>query len=148
MLKKIFITLILNLVFILGQAQNVTDSIKIRKTLSEVNVNALRAGKKTPIAFTNISKTKIEKSNLGQDLPYIISFTPSIVTTSDAGAGIGYTGIRIRGSDGSRINVTINGVPLNDAESHGVFWVNMPDLASSLESIQIQRTKQTQQRVS
>ncbi len=138
-MKKIFITLILNTVFILGQAQNVTDSIKIKKTLSEVNINALRAGEKTPIAFTNISKTKIEKSNLGQDLPYIMSFTPSLVTTSDAGAGIGYTGLRIRGSDPTRINVTINGIPLNDSESQGVWWVNMPDFTSSVENIQIQR---------
>jgi iron complex outermembrane receptor protein len=76
---------------------------------------------------------------LGQDLPYLLSFTPSVVSTSDAGAGIGYTGFRVRGSDPTRINVTINGIPLNDSESHGVFWVNMPDFASSIENIQIQR---------
>ncbi|MEM7299053.1 MAG: TonB-dependent receptor, partial [Bacteroidota bacterium] len=77
--------------------------------------------------------------NLGQDLPILLNFTPSLVTTSDAGAGIGYTGLRIRGSDATRINVTINGIPLNDSESHGVFWVNTPDLSSSLNSVQIQR---------
>ena len=115
------------------------DSVTIKKTLEEVNVNAIKADKNTPIAFTNLSKKEIEKSNLGQDLPFLISLTPSIVTTSDAGAGIGYTGFRIRGTDPSRINVTINGIPLNDSESQGVWWVNMPDFASSLENIQIQR---------
>ena len=115
------------------------DSITIKKTLEEVNVNAIKADKNTPIAFTNLTKKEIQKSNLGQDLPFIISLTPSIVTTSDAGAGIGYTGFRIRGTDPSRINVTINGIPLNDSESQGVWWVNMPDFASSLENIQIQR---------
>jgi iron complex outermembrane receptor protein len=107
--------------------------------LNEVNVNALRAGEKTPVAFTNISKAEIEKGNLGQDLPYIISLTPSVVTTSDAGAGVGYTGFRVRGSDPTRINVTVNGIPLNDSESQGGWWVNMPDFSSSIENIQIQR---------
>jgi iron complex outermembrane receptor protein len=116
-----------------------TDSISIKKTLDEVNINAIRAGSKTPIAYTNLSKAEIERSNLGQDLPFLISLTPSIVTTSDAGAGIGYSGFRIRGTDPSRINVTINGVPLNDSESQGIWWVNIPDFASSLENIQIQR---------
>jgi len=115
------------------------DSITIKKTLEEVNVNAIKADKNTPIAFTNLSKKEIQRSNLGQDLPFLISLTPSIVTSSDAGAGIGYTGFRIRGTDPSRINVTINGIPLNDSESQGVWWVNMPDFASSLENIQIQR---------
>ena len=120
-------------------AQNQVDSIQVTKLLNQVNVNALRAGNKTPVAFTNISKAEIEKVNLGQDMPYMISLTPSLVTTSDAGAGIGYTGFRIRGSDPTRINVTINGIPLNDSESQGVWWVNMPDLSSSIENIQIQR---------
>ena len=115
------------------------DSISIKKILDEVSVNAIRAKTNTPIAFTNLNKQQIEKSNLGQDLPFLISSTPSVVTTSDAGAGIGYTGFRIRGTDPSRINVTINGIPLNDSESQGVWWVNMPDFASSLENIQIQR---------
>ena len=115
------------------------DSISIKKMLDEVSVNAIRAKTNTPIAFTNLNKQQIEKSNLGQDLPFLISSTPSVVTTSDAGAGIGYTGFRIRGTDPSRINVTINGIPLNDSESQGVWWVNMPDFASSLENIQIQR---------
>ena len=115
------------------------DSISIKKMLDEVSVNAIRAKTNTPIAFTNLNKQQIEKSNLGQDLPFLISSTPSVVTNSDAGAGIGYTGFRIRGTDPSRINVTINGIPLNDSESQGVWWVNMPDFASSLENIQIQR---------
>ena len=115
------------------------DSITIKKNLAEVNVNAIKASKNTPIAFTNVKKEEIQKSNLGQDLPTLISLTPSIVTTSDAGVGIGYSGFRIRGTDPSRINVTINGIPLNDSESQGVWWVNMPDFASSLDNIQIQR---------
>ena len=133
--KLILITLFIP---ILGFTQK-NDTIKIQKTLNEVNINAIRADKKTPIAFTDIGEADIDKSNLGQDMPYIISLTPSIVQTSDAGAGIGYTGFRLRGSDATRINVTINGIPVNDAESQGVWWVNMPDFASSIENIQIQR---------
>jgi len=111
----------------IGFAQQSTDTIAMQKVLDEVNVNALRAKEKTPFAFTNISKSEIEKGNLGQDLPYLISLTPSVVTTSDAGAGVGYTSFRIRGTDPTRINVTVNGIPLNDPESQGVWWVNMPD---------------------
>lgn len=105
----------------------------------EVIVYATRANEKTPTTYTNFSQKDIENRNLGQDIPFVLNFTPSVVTTSDAGAGIGYTDIRIRGSDATRINVTINGVPVNDSESHGVFWVNMPDIASSLDNIQVQR---------
>lgn len=108
-------------------------------TTGEVFVNALRADDSTPIAYSNISRADIESRNLGQDIPFLVNNTPSVVSTSDAGAGIGYTGITIRGVDAGRINVTLNGIPLNDAESHGVFWVNMPDLASSTQNIQIQR---------
>ena len=107
--------------------------------MDEVQVIATRATKTTPVAFTNVTKEQIKKVNFGKDLPEVLSMTPSVVTTSDAGAGIGYTTMRIRGTDGSRINVTVNGIPINDAESHNVFWVNMPDLLSSLKSIQIQR---------
>lgn len=106
---------------------------------NEVFVNALRVDDASPMAFENISREEIERQNLGQDMPYMISGTPSVTTTSDAGTGIGYTGLRIRGVDQGRINVTVNGIPINDAESHSVFWVNMPDLASSVENIQIQR---------
>lgn len=106
---------------------------------NEVFVKALRVNKATPMAYENVTRDEIESKNLGQDLPYMISSTPSVTTTSDAGAGIGYTSMRIRGVDQKRINVTINGIPVNDAESQGVFWVDMPDLASSVENIQIQR---------
>ncbi len=105
----------------------------------EVVVTATRASDKTPTAFSTVSKTDLEKKNLGQDLPFLLNTTPSVVVTSDAGAGVGYTGIRIRGSDPSRVNVTINGVPVNDAEENGVFWVDLPDFASSIDNIQIQR---------
>jgi iron complex outermembrane receptor protein len=137
-MKKInFLLIILFIPFIFFGQSN--DSISIKKNLNEVSINAIRAKTNTPVSFTNLNKQQIEKSNLGQDLPFLISSTPSVVTTSDAGAGIGYTGFRIRGTDPSRINVTINGIPLNDSESQGVWWVNMPDFASSLENIQIQR---------
>jgi iron complex outermembrane receptor protein len=105
----------------------------------EVIVSALRVGDKTPFAFTNIDKEELVKRNLGHDLPFLLNSTPSTVVTSDAGNGVGYTGIKVRGTDATRINVTVNGIPLNDAESQGVFWVNMPDFASSINSIQIQR---------
>ena len=136
--KKISIVALIICPFI-ALTQEAVDTIKIKKLLNEVSVNALRANKKTPIAFTDISQAEIEKSNLGQDLPYIISLSPSVVTTSDAGAGIGYTGFRVRGSDPTRVNITVNGIPLNDSESQGVWWVNMPDFSSSIENIQIQR---------
>ena len=123
---------------IIGFAQQ-QDTIPMSQLLEEVNVKSTIAGEKTPMAFTNISKKVIEKTNLGQDLPYLISLTPSVVSSSDAGAGIGYTYITIRGTDASRINVTINGIPLNDSESQGVWWVNMPDFTSSVRNIQIQR---------
>ena len=116
-----------------------SDTLIIYPELQEVNINALRATEKTPMSFTNISQEQLEEQNLGQDIPYMLSLTPSVVTTSDAGAGIGYTGFRVRGSDPSRINVTIDGIPLNDAESQGVWWVNMPDFTSSVDDIQIQR---------
>jgi len=92
-----------------------------------------------PVTKTVVKSKDLEKQNLGQDIPQLLNFTPSIVTTSDAGGGVGYTGMRIRGSDPQRINVTINGIPLNDSESHGVFWVNMPDFASTVSDITIQR---------
>jgi len=137
MIKKLFTASWLALSFVaLAQEQ---DSLLIKKQLNEVQVNALRATDITPVSFTNISNEELEQQNLGQDLPYLLSFTPSVVSTSDSGAGVGYTGFRVRGSDHTRINVTINGIPLNDSESHGVFWVNMPDFASSIENIQIQR---------
>ena len=115
------------------------DSLADIFSLEEVTVNALRAQKDTPVPFINISKKDLEKVNLAQDLPTLLKNTPSVLTTSDSGSGIGYSSIRVRGSDQSRVNVTINGVPYNDSESMSVYWVNLPDFASSIESIQIQR---------
>ncbi len=108
-------------------------------TLSPVEVKAVRAGERAPVTKTNISKKEIEKQNLGQDLPFLLNQTPSVVINSDAGTGVGYTGIRIRGTDATRVNVTLNGIPYNDAESQGTFFVDLPDFASSVSSIQIQR---------
>jgi len=129
-----------------------TDSVLLRKDTNfrfslqplplmadEVVVQATRVREGRPAVLTNLAREEIRERNLGQDIPYILSLTPSLVTTSDAGAGMGYTGLRIRGTDITRINVTVNGIPLNDPESQGVFWVNMPDLGSSLESVQVQR---------
>ncbi|WP_300851728.1 TonB-dependent receptor, partial [uncultured Bacteroides sp.] len=107
--------------------------------LQEVEVIATRATAHTPVAYTNLSKEQLKKANTGVDMPYLLTFTPSVLTTSDAGAGIGYTSIRVRGTDATRINVTTNGIPMNDAESHSIFWVNTPDFASSLQDVQIQR---------
>lgn len=118
----------------------VTVILEEKSTMTdEVVVTATRASDKTPIAYTTVGKQTIQKQNFGQDIPYILNWMPSVVTTSDAGAGIGYTGIRVRGSDATRVNVTINGVPYNDSESMGTFWVNIPDIASSSQSIQVQR---------
>ena len=114
------------------------DSLKMYE-LQELQVRSLRATKNTPVAYTDMGKVELQSVNHGQDVPYILSLTPSITTTSDAGNGIGYTSLRVRGTDPSRINITANGVPLNDPESSTVFWVNMGDFASSVQSMQIQR---------
>ena len=114
------------------------DSTKVNQ-LDDVLVSAIRVDSKTPISFSNMDNKEINFRNLGQDIPVLMNFLPSVVTTSDAGNGFGYTGIRVRGSDATRINVTINGIPYNDSEGSGTYWVNMPDFASSLESIQLQR---------
>jgi len=116
----------------------VKDTTKVNQ-LDEVLVSAVRVTKKTPVSFSNLDKKEIKFRNLGQDIPILMNYLPSVVTTSDAGNGVGYTGIRVRGSDATRVNVTINGIPYNDSESHGTYWVNMPDFASSLESLQLQR---------
>jgi len=114
------------------------DSIK-NIPLQEVEIVSVRATDKTPVTYSNLNKETIGSVNFGQDIPFLLLLTPSVIATSDAGTGIGYTGFRIRGTDANRINVTINGIPLNDSESQGVFWVNMPDFASSLEDLQVQR---------
>lgn len=107
--------------------------------LEEVLVSAVRANTDIPVTFTNISKEELEKRNLGQDIPILLKYTPSVISSSDAGAGVGYTYMNIRGSDATRINVTINGIPYNDAESQGTFWVNLGDFTSSTQNLQIQR---------
>ncbi|MFA6278276.1 MAG: TonB-dependent receptor [Pedobacter sp.] len=124
----------------LGSNTTINFSLSAQTFLAdEVVISATRASKNTATTYKNLDKAALEKNNLGQDLPYLLNQTPSIVVSSDAGAGVGYTGIRIRGSDATRINVTINGIPLNDAESQGSYFVNLPDLASSIDNIQIQR---------
>ena len=115
------------------------DSLTSILNLEEVTVSAIKAKNDTPVSFVNLSKENIEKTNLAQDIPILLKNTPSVVTHSDAGAGIGYSSIRIRGSDQTRVNVTINGIPYNDSESMQVYWVDLPDFASSIENIQIQR---------
>lgn len=122
--------------------KNVQLDFELKKSttsLGEVIVSGTRVDQKSPFVQTTITQQELEKNNLGQDIPILLQYSPSMVSTSDAGAGVGYTGFRLRGSDATRINVTINGIPLNDAESQGVYWVNMPDFASSTENIQIQR---------
>ena len=117
-----------------------TDTLQGKKVvLDEVLVQAVRVTKEFPITFSDLDKVELAPRNLGQDIPILMNFMPAVVTTSDAGAGVGYTSIRVRGSDATRVNVTINGVPYNDAESQGTFWVNMPDFASSTQSLQLQR---------
>ena len=135
------ITFLVSLFFflsIIGSFAQVKDTTKVNQ-LDEVLVSAVRATTKTPVSFSNLTKKDIKSRNLGQDIPVLMNYLPSVVTTTDAGNGVGYTGIRVRGSDATRVNVTINGIPYNDSESHGTFWVNMPDFASSVESLQLQR---------
>ena len=122
----------------LAQTTAVQDSIP-EIQLEEVKLAGLRIDEDQPFSFSNVDKEELASRNLGQDLPIMLNYLPGVVTTSDAGAGIGYTGIRVRGSDATRVNVTINGIPYNDAESQGVYWVNMPDFTSSVSSLQIQR---------
>ena len=102
-------------------------------------ITGVRASKRAPLTISNINAQQIQESDQQKDFPFLLNTTPSTVLSSDAGNGVGYTGIRIRGIDPTRVNITINGIPLNDAESQGVYWVNLPDLASSTESVQIQR---------
>ena len=133
--------LFLNVSVLLAQepnAQTVKDSLTMI-SLEEVLLTGIRAKEDIPVTFTNLSRQDLAPRNLGQDIPILLNYLPGVVTTSDAGAGIGYTGIRVRGTDATRVNVTINGIPFNDSESQGTFWVNLPDFASSVEAIQLQR---------
>jgi iron complex outermembrane receptor protein len=119
-----------NISIILTEKAYLTDEVVIQST---------RAGENTPVSYANLSQEEIQEQNFGQDIPYLLTSTPSLVSSSDAGTGIGYTNYRIRGTDLNRINVTLNGIPMNDAESHGVWWVDLPDFAESVDNIQIQR---------
>ena len=134
-MRKIFMMALLGT--ITAQAVEL-DTLKSVE-LQDVQVVATRATRKTPVAFTDMNKEQLKAVNFGQDVPYLLSLTPSVTMTSDAGNGIGYTSLRIRGTDPSRINITANGIPLNDAESAQLYWVNMGDFASSVQSMQIQR---------
>jgi len=140
-MKNIFLFLTLLVLSVSANAQQnqkTQDSTKI-ETLDEVLVKAVRVDADSPITHSNVSKEDLAKRNLGQDVPTLLNFLPSVVTTSDAGAGVGYTGIRIRGISGGSTNITINGIPYNDAESLGTFWVNLQDFSSSIENLQVQR---------
>ena len=136
MKKTVFVLLVFSLS--LSAQESVLDSLEIQN-LEEVIVSSVRVKDNIPIAFNNVSKEEISKRNLGQDIPILLNFLPNVVSTSDAGAGIGYTGIRIRGVNSQSTNVTINGIPYNDAESLGTFWVDLPDFSSSVENLQVQR---------
>ena len=114
------------------------DSLKTHR-LEEVQVTATRASARTPMSFSNLSKAQLQKANLGLDVPYLLLQTPSVVATSEPGIGIGYPYLRVRGVDAAGINILTNGVPLNDSESQGVFWANMPNFSSSIQDAQLQR---------
>ncbi len=138
-MKKLLCTVALSLMLVnLNAQEKIQDTIKTQ-ILDEVLVKSIRVDADSPITHSNVDKEELAKTNLGQDIPVLLNYLPSVVTTSDAGAGIGYTYIRVRGSDASRVNITINGIPYNDSESQGTFWVNMPDFASSIENLQLQR---------
>jgi len=138
-MKKLLISAFLAFPLLTVIAQEKTqDSTKV-EALDEVLVKSVRVEADSPITHSNLDKEDLEKRNLGQDIPYMLNYLPSVVTTSDAGAGVGYTYIRVRGSDASRVNVTLNGIPFNDSESQGTFWVNLPDFTSSVQNLQLQR---------
>ncbi len=139
-MKRLFLLPTFLLIATLGYSQQESDTLrKPVEKLDEVLVQAIRVDADSPVTHSDLSKEDLEKRNLGQDIPFLLNYLPSVVTTSDAGAGVGYTYIRVRGSDASRVNVTLNGIPFNDSESQGSFWVNLPDFASSVENLQLQR---------
>ena len=140
MQKKLFVVLALQLMAsALWAQQEATDSISMRGELEEVIVSSTRFSNKTSLTAKTFTSNQLQQQNTGVNLPYLLTMTPSLVVTSDDGLGVGYTYFRVRGTDQNRINMTVNGVPLNDAESQTVFWVNMTDLASSMNSIEVQR---------
>ena len=136
-MKNIFFLLI-TFSYSINAQEVLKDSTRVQN-LEEVIVSSIRVDDNIPIAYNNLSKDEISDRNLGQDLPILLNFLPNVVTTSDAGAGIGYTGIRIRGINSQSTNVTINGIPYNDAESNLTYWVDLPDFSSSIENLQVQR---------
>ena len=139
-MKKNIYFLLLVIPLTLFSQKKVIDTIQgTKQDLDEVVVESIRVKYSSPISHSNISKAELSLRNLGQDLPILLNFLPSIITTSDAGNGVGYTGIRIRGVSPQSTNITINGIPFNDPESHGTYWVNLPDFSSSIESLQVQR---------
>ena len=119
-MRKFYLAVSVLLAFVTVMAQSTQKKDSLHIMLDEITVSSLRAGEKSAVSYSNVSAEEIEKRNAGQDVPYLLSLTPSFVATSDAGTGIGYTGYRIRGTDANRVNVTVNGVPVNDSESHGV----------------------------
>lgn len=141
MKKAIFSILCCLTLNLSAQIHNLKDSLNLTKEipLEEIVITATKVNESTPVAYSELDKNRLKQLNNGQGIPSLIQQSPSVITTSDTGTGIGYSGFRIRGTDANRINITVNGVPMNDSESHTVFWVNLPDFASSVDNIQIQR---------
>ena len=138
-MKKTFLTAATVVAGLVAVAQPAATDTVPTVALSEVEVLGTRASASTPVAFTNLTGKQLAAENHGLDIPLLLTMTPSVITTSDAGAGVGYTSMRVRGTDATRINITVNDIPMNDAESHSIYWVNTPDFASSVRDIQVQR---------
>jgi len=138
-MKKTLLTVAATMATLAAAAQPAATDTVPTIALSEVEVLGTRASENTPVAYSNVTGKQIAAVNHGLDIPFLLTMTPSVITTSDAGAGVGYTSMRVRGTDATRINITVNDIPLNDSESHSVFWVNTPDFASSVRDIQVQR---------
>jgi iron complex outermembrane recepter protein len=140
-MKLLFLLPAVFLFSILGYSQTAPQDTlpKTQEVLDEVLVRSIRVSADSPVTHSNLTEEELEKRNLGQDIPFMLNFLPSVVSTSDAGAGVGYTSFRVRGSDASRVNVTLNGIPFNDQESQGSFFVNLPDFTSSVQNLQLQR---------
>ena len=138
-MKKTLLTVAATMATLAAVAQPAATDTVPTIALSEVEVLGTRASENTPVAYSNVTGKQIAAVNHGLDIPFLLTMTPSVITTSDAGAGVGYTSMRVRGTDATRINITVNDIPLNDSESHSVFWVNTPDFASSVRDMQVQR---------
>ena len=138
-MNKILLVVATSLAALAAAAQPAATDTVPTIALSEVEVLGTRASESTPVAFTNVTAKQLAAQNHGLDIPFLLTMTPSVITTSDAGAGVGYTSMRVRGTDATRINITVNDIPMNDAESHSIFWVNTPDFASSVCDLQVQR---------